>query len=204
MSLSSASTCSASIYIQNNKKGCVTLALPQEKLYTIEDIYNLPEGTRAELIDGQIYYMAPPTRKHQQILLSLSRLIADYIDRKGGSCEVDIAPFAVFLNADDKNYVEPDISVICDRDKLNDRGCVGAPDWIIEVVSPGSRRMDYFTKLFKYKTAGVREYWLVDPDKNRILVYNFESEDTGDYSFTDSVQSGIYLDFSIDFGTLNI
>ena len=94
--------------------------------------------------------------------------------------------------------------MICDRDKLNDRGCVGAPDWIIEVVSPGSRRMDYFTKLFKYKTAGVREYWLVDPDKNRILVYNFESEDTGDYSFTDSVQSGIYLDFSIDFGTLNI
>ncbi|MBP3468156.1 MAG: Uma2 family endonuclease [Lachnospiraceae bacterium] len=67
------------------------MALPQEKLYTIEDIYNLPEGTRAELIDGQIYYMAPPTRKHQQILLSLSRLIADYIDRKGGSCEVDIA-----------------------------------------------------------------------------------------------------------------
>lgn len=180
------------------------MALPQEKLYTIEDIYNLPEGTRAELIDGRIYYMAPPTRKHQQILLSLSRLIADYIDRKGGSCEVDIAPFAVFLNADDKNYVEPDISVICDRDKLNDRGCVGAPDWIIEVVSPGSRRMDYFTKLFKYRTAGVREYWLVDPDKNRILVYNFESEDTGDYSFTDSVQSGIYLDFSIDFGTLNI
>lgn len=180
------------------------MALPQEKLYTIEDIYNLPEGTRAELIDGQIYYMAPPTRKHQQILLSLSRLIADYIDRKGGSCEVDIAPFAVFLNADDKNYVEPDISVICDRDKLNDRGCVGAPDWIIEVVSPGSRRMDYFTKLFKYRTAGVREYWLVDPDKNRILVYNFESEDTGDYSFADTVQSGIYPDLVIDFGKLNI
>ncbi len=102
------------------------MPLPQENLYTIEDIYALPEGTRAELIDGQIYYMAPPTRKHQKILLSLSRSIADYIDRKGGSCEVDIAPFAVFLNANDKNYVEPDISVICDRDKLNDKGCVGA------------------------------------------------------------------------------
>ena len=76
-----------------------------------------------------------------------------------------IAPFAVFLNADDKNYVEPDISVICDKSKLTDKGCNGAPDWIIEIVSSGSRRMDYYTKLFKYRTAGVREYWIVDPDK---------------------------------------
>lgn len=180
------------------------MPLPQEKLYTIEDIYALPEGTRAELIDGQIYYMAPPSRKHQRITGALYRMIADYIDAKGGSCEVDIAPFAVFLNENDKNYVEPDISVICDRNKLNDKGCVGAPDWIIEIVSPGSRRMDYFTKLFKYRTAGVREYWIVDPDKNRIMVYSFESEDTLEYSFTDSVQSGIYSDFSIDFGNLNI
>ena len=81
---------------------------------------------------------------------------------------------------------------------------MGAPDWIIEVVSPGSKRMDYFTKLFKYRTAGVREYWIVDPDKNRITVYNFDTEDTADYSFTDSVQSGIYPDFSIEFGKLDI
>lgn len=180
------------------------MALSQEKLYTIEDIYNLPEGTRAELIDGQIYYMAPPTRRHQKILLSLSRLIADYIDQKGGSCEVDIAPFAVFLNENDKNYVEPDISVICDQNKLNDKGCVGAPDWIIEIVSPGSRRTDYFTKLFKYRTAGVREYWIVDPDKSRIMVYNFESEDTWEYSFSDSVKTGIYDDLTIDFSQLNL
>ena len=179
------------------------MPLPQERHYTIEDIYNLPEGTRAELIDGQIYYMTPPTRRHQKILLSLSRLIADYIDKKGGSCEVDIAPFAVFLNENDKNYVEPDISVICDQHKLNDKGCVGTPDWIIEIVSPGSRRTDYFTKLFKYRTAGVREYWIVDPDKSRTMVYNFESEDTLEYSFSDAVQSGIYPDFVIDFGELN-
>lgn len=165
----------------------------------------MPEDlTRAELIDGQIYYMAPPTRRHQDIAFALSRKIADYIDSKHGSCKVYIAPFAVFLNENDKNYVEPDISVICDQNKLNDKGCVGAPDWIIEVVSPGSRRMDYFTKLFKYGTAGVREYWIVDSDKNRITVYNFDTEDTADYFFTDSVQSGIYPDFSIDFGKLNI
>ena len=180
------------------------MPLPQEKIYTIEDIYALPEGTRAELIDGQIYYMAPPSRKHQDIAGILYRKIADYIDSKGGSCKTYIAPFAVFLSENDKNYVEPDISVICDRNKLNDRGCVGAPDWIIEVVSPGSRRMDYFTKLFKYRTAGVREYSIVDPDKNRITVYNFDTEDTAEYSFMDSVQSGIYPGFSIDFSKLNI
>ena len=101
-------------------------SLQQNKEYTIDDIYALPDGQRAELIDGQMYMMAPPSRRHQQILLSLSRRIADYIDKKGGSCEVDIAPFAVFLNADDKNYVEPDISVICSADKLTDKGCTGA------------------------------------------------------------------------------
>lgn len=180
------------------------MPLPQERTYTIDDIYALPEGERAELIDGQIYYMAPPSRKHQQTLLALSRVIADYIDHNNGSCEVDIAPFAVFLNENDKNYVEPDISVICSSDKLTDQGCNGAPDWIIEIVSPGSRRMDYFTKLFKYRTAGVREYWIVDPEKNRITVYNFESEDTTEYTFADSVKASIYNDLSIDFKQLDI
>lgn len=186
-------------------KGCVTMPLPQQNSqYTIDDIYALPDGQRAELIDGQIYYMAPPTRRHQRITVELSTIINNYIKKRGGLCEVDIAPFAVFLNADDKTYVEPDISVICSPDKLTDRGCSGAPDWIIEIVSPGSRRMDYFTKLFKYRTAGVREYWIVDPEKDRILVYNFASEDTGDYSFADSVKSGIYDDLEIDFSTLEL
>ena len=180
------------------------MPLPKENIYTIDDIYSLPEGTRAELIDGQIYYMAPPNRRHQDIVFALSRKIADYIDLKGGLCKTYLAPFAVFLSEDDKNYVEPDISVICDQNKLNDKGCTGAPDWIIEVVSPGSRKMDYFKKLFQYRNTGVREYWIVDPDKDRILVYNFESEDTGDYSFAESVQSGIYPDLSLDFAKLDI
>ncbi|EET60669.1 hypothetical protein BRYFOR_07494 [Marvinbryantia formatexigens DSM 14469] len=179
------------------------MPLPQEKTYTIDDIYALPEGTRAELIDGQIHYMAPPGRKHQRIILFLSRLIADYIDNKNGNCEVNIAPFAVYLDEKNSTYVEPDISVVCDKNKLNDRGCNGAPDWIIEVVSPGSRRMDYFIKLFKYRSAGVREYWIVDPDKNRILVYDFDREETGDYTFSDSVSAGIYDDFSINFSGLH-
>ena len=174
-------------------------ALAQEKLYTIDDIYALPAGERAELIDGQIYNMAPPTRQHQIVAGELFTGIRNHIRAKGGTCEPYISPFAVFLNKDDTNYVEPDISVICDKSKLTDKGCFGAPDWVIEIVSPGSRRMDYFTKLFKYRTANVREYWIVDPDKNRITVYDFESEDIADYTFADSVRSGICDGLCIDF-----
>lgn len=181
------------------------MPLPQQNSqYTIDDIYALPDGQRAELIDGKIYYMAPPTRRHQEIAGELFTVISNYIKANNGSCKPYISPFAVFLNEDDRNYVEPDISVICDKNKLTDRGCSGAPDWIIEIVSPGSRRMDYFTKLFKYRTAGVREYWIADPEKNRITVYNFESEDTIEYSFSDSIQSGIYEDLAIDFSTLEL
>lgn len=180
------------------------MALAQEKIYTIDDIFDLPDGKRAELIDGQIHYMAPPNRKHQEIVRMLTQSIANYIDHKGGACKVYPAPFAVFLNEDDTNYVEPDVSVICNRSKLDDRGCNGAPDWIIEVVSPSSRRMDYSTKLFKYRSAGVREYWLVDPDKARITVWNFEDDNTEEFTFLDSVPVNIYDDFSIDFSKLDI
>ena len=179
------------------------MALPKEIGYTIEDIYNLPEGKRAELIDGQIYYMAPPTFKHQKLIFELSLIIGNYIKSKKGSCEVVPAPFAVFLNEDDNTYVEPDISIICDKSKITEHGCVGAPDWIIEIVSPSSRQMDYFTKLFKYRSTGVREYWIVNPMKNTIRVYNFESEDTLDYSFSDSIKVGIYEDFTINFSELS-
>ncbi len=178
------------------------MALAQERTYTIDDIYALPDGERAELIDGQIYMMAPPTRKHQRIAGEIFAIIREYINANSGPCEVDIAPFAVFLNEDDTNYVEPDISVICDKSKLTDKGCSGAPDWIIEIVSPGSRRMDYFTKLFKYRTSGVREYWIVDPDRERITVYDFESEDTRDYTFFESVKTGIYDDLFINFSDI--
>ena len=113
-----------------------------------------------------------------------------------------ISPFAVFWNENDKNYVEPDVSVICDPSKLNNRGCTGAPDWIIEIVSPGSRKMDYFTKLFKYRTADVREYWIVDPIKNLILVYNFDTSDSEQYTFADTIKAGIYDDLYIDFSKI--
>lgn len=169
---------------------------------TIEDIYALPEGRRAELIDGDMYDMAPPDRKHQKLVMELSATIRDYIRNKSGDCEVYPAPFAVFLNADSQNYVEPDISVICDKSKLDEKGCNGAPDWVIEIVSPSSRRMDYAIKSFKYRTAGVREYWIVDSDKNRITVWNFEQDTMDEYSFSESVKAGIYTDLEIDFSEI--
>ena len=175
------------------------MPLASQKTYTIEDIYNLPDGQRAELIDGNIYMMAPPSRQHQEIAGELYRQISNYIHSKNGDCKPYIAPFAVFLNQNNTNYVEPDISVICDKTKLNDKGCVGAPDWIIEVVSPGSNRMDYMIKLFKYRTAGVKEYWIVDKSKDRITVYNFLTDDMAEYTFNDSVKAGIYTDLEIDF-----
>ncbi len=165
--------------------------------YTIDGIYDLPDGERAELIDGQIYYMAPPSRTHQRLSGFLSRTIGNYIESKNGTCEIYAAPFAVFLNNDDINYVEPDISVICDPSKLDDKGCHGAPDWIIEIVSPSSKRIDYLIKLFKYRNAGVREYWIVDAEKNRITVYNFVYDTIEEYSFSEDIPVGIYEDFSI-------
>lgn len=180
------------------------MVLAQSKQYTIDDIYALPEGERAELIDGNIYYMAPPSRKHQKLVHFFDRIIGNYIQSNNGDCEVYPAPFAVFLNDNDKNYVEPDISVICDKNKLIDKGCNGAPDWVIEIVSPSSKNMDYMTKLFKYRTAGVKEYWIVDLDKNRIMVYYFKTDFLEEYSFTDEVKVNIYEDFKIDFSKIEI
>ena len=185
------------------------MPLPKEGVYTIDDIYNLPEGERAELINGQIYYMAPPSTAHQRTLSFLHLEIGNHIRNNNGSCEVFPAPFAVFLQAEDEknntNYLEPDISVICDKDKLNSKGCNGAPDWIIEIVSPSSRQMDYYKKLALYQGAGVREYWIVDPAREIIVVYDFPNETPPTiYRFNDSVKVNIYEDFSIDFSQLKL
>lgn len=181
------------------------MPLPQQQIYTEDDYYNLPEDVRAELIDGQIYYQAAPSRAHQEILSDLHAAIYQYIKSKGGACRVYPAPFAVQLFSDKKNIVEPDISVICDRNKLTDRGCTGSPDWIIEIVSPGNPGHDYVRKLNMYMAAGVREYWIVNPMKQTILVYFFEQNafDVQLYNFHDKVKANIYDDLWIPFGDFN-
>jgi len=174
------------------------MPLPQKHIYTSEDYWNLPEGQRAELIDGKLYAMAPPSRTHQKILGALYSAIFNHIKYNKGNCEVYPAPFAVNLNSNDKIWVEPDISVICDKDKLSDRGCEGAPDWIIEIVSPSNPRTDYAVKLFKYRTANVREYWIVNPMKKVVQTYVFEGEeDSNLFSFDDEIPVYIFNDLTI-------
>ena len=179
------------------------MPLLREDHYTSEDYWNLPKDERAELIDGKLYAMAPPNRIHQKLIMKFSTIFSNYIASNNGSCEVYAAPFAVNLNADDETYVEPDISVICDLHKLSERGCEGAPDFIIEVVSPSSRKMDYLIKNGKYAAAGVREYWIVDPVKERTTIYRYE-EDAAPIiiPFDQTIQVGIYSDLKITISEL--
>ncbi len=181
-------------------------AFVQPNAYTEDDYYNLPENIRAELIDGQFYNMAAPSRIHQRISSELYMIINHYIKSRNGQCQAYYAPFAVKLSQDAKTIVEPDISVICDLSKLTDRGCTGAPDWIIEISSPGNLGHDYVRKLNLYLNAGVREYWIVNPKKQTILVYFFEQGafDVQQYTFRDKIKANIYSDLWIDFTQLDL
>ena len=170
----------------------------EDRVYTVKDIEALPEGERAELIDGKMYMMATPTLTHQDMLGWLYFKIRMYITGKGGLCRVILSPFGVFIKDDEHNYVEPDVTVICNMDKLDEKGCHGAPDWAIEIVSPSSRTMDYITKCALYEQAGVREYWIVDPKERSVLVYNFEHGTSGRYTFSEQVKAGIYEDLFLN------
>lgn len=183
------------------------MALAQSKIYTEEDYYNLPENVRAELIDGQIYYMSAPSRIHQEILNFMNTEINIYLRSKKGPCKVYPAPFAVKLFEDDnKTVVEPDISVICDPNKLTNRGCTGAPDWIVEIISPSTASRDYIYKLNLYANAGVREYWIVDPNSKKILVYFLQESGfkMDAYTFQDKISANIYDNLQVDFKELGL
>lgn len=161
--------------------------------YEEQDIDRLSEGTLAELIKQKLFMFAAPGRTHQLIISNLMFQISLHIHTNQGKCQVYPAPFDVRLFGDDSTIVQPDISVICNPDILTERGCDGAPDWIIEVASKSNASHDYVTKLMQYQKAGVREYWIVDPDKQMIHVYNFEDPSkTDSYSIMDEVPSGIF------------
>lgn len=170
------------------------------KGYTIADIEALPDGERAELIDGEMFMMSPPMTVHQRILVKLIFEIETYIRKNKSNCELLPAPFGVYIKKDDRNYVEPDISVIYHGDKLDERGCHGAPDWVIEIVSPSSRKMDYVRKTALYQETGVREYWIVDPKKEMVTIYEADRWDIPVcHSFSEQIQVGIYEDLYLDF-----
>ncbi len=179
--------------------------LTTNNICTEDDYDRLPETKRAELIDGQFYDLAAPSRIHQEILMELSAMIRNYIKSKKGLCKVYPAPFAVKLFHDRTTIVEPDISVICKPDKLTEKGCSGAPDWIIEIISPHNPGHDYVKKLNLYMDAGVREYWIVDPLEKTVLVYHlFEGRFiVHTYTFHNRIKAEIFDDLWIDFKELD-
>ena len=178
----------------------VTKKKPGE--YTIDDYYAWPEDQRVELIDGVIYDMGGPLFRHQDIAGEIYYQFRLGIDKFESDCLVGISPLDVQLDCDNKTMVQPDIIILCDQEKNIDKCVYGAPDFVLEVLSPSSRSRDQIIKLNKYHEAHVREYWIVDPEKERILVYIFEKEDWPDiYTFNDKVPlyvSGnkIEVDFS--------
>ena len=161
--------------------------------FTIEDYYNLPDDCRAELIDGIIYDMASPTFIHQGICLELCRYLGNYVATNKGKCKIFSAPSDVQLDCDNRTMVQPDVFIICDRNKLNKKVLYGAPDLAVEIISPSTRKKDIITKTHKYRNAGVLEYWIVDPMKKQVRVYEFEKDNsTALYTFDDKVPVGIW------------
>lgn len=161
--------------------------------YTLEDYLALPEERRVELIDGVFYDMAAPLAGHQAIGGEICRKIRNFISDNKGKCIPLNAPVDVQLDCDDKTVVQPDVLVICDRDKFKNGRVFGAPDFVLEVLSPSTSKKDCTLKLGKYCEAGVRECWIVDPKKKRVLVYHFEVEECLTlYTFDDVVPVQIY------------
>lgn len=171
--------------------------------YTLEDYRHLPEDRRAELIDGSIYDLAVPLSVHQLLASKIYSMLAKYIEKNKGTCLPLFAPLDVQLDRDDKTMVQPDVMIVCDRKKFTRQGIFGAPDFVAEILSESTRKKDSYLKLMKYQKAGVREYWLVDPDKKKVIVYDLENEEIPViYGFTDRVPVRIFdgkceVDFSL-------
>lgn len=170
-------------------------AVPRKRQgeYTLEDYYALPDDIRAELIDGELIFLEAPSSIHQELISELLFEIKLYIRANNGPCMILPSPLDVQLDCDNRTMLQPDISVICHRDRIVKKGVYGAPDFCIEIVSPSSRKRDCEKKRMKYQNAGVREYWIVDPKTESVLCYFFEeSNDPHAYTFDDKIPVRIY------------
>ena len=149
---------------------------PNEAYYTYADYLSWDDGDHTEIVSGIPILFAAPSPRHQEVLLELAAQLREFL--RGKPCKVYPAPFAVRLFQKERDrprnvdtVVEPDISVVCDKSKLDKSGCKGAPDFIIEILSPSTKRHDRERKFALYQTAGVREYWIVDPENNTVETY---------------------------------
>ena len=177
---------------------------PQPESLTLEQYEALPEDLRVEVFDGVVYDMASPSQEHQTISMELSTVLNTYIRGKKGSCRVFHAPFDVKLSEQPLTIVQPDLMIVCDKDKLDGKRYNGAPDFIIEIVSPGNPADDYIRKLYYYKNAGVREYWIVDPRRKNVTINFFEGNMLNvQYSFDSVIKVNIYDDLYINFSDID-
>ena len=172
-----------------------TLDLDESKQYTYADYLTWLDDKRRELINGSIHLMSGPMRRHARITHLASWIIETFVRKRKGKCRIYHAPFDVRLplhgsKENDKIYdvVQPDICVICDLEKLDDKGCLGAPDFIIEVLSPSTLKYDWNYKFNLYEAAGVREYWIIDPKPKVINVFILQSD--GKYDLGTVYESG--------------
>ena len=170
-------------------------AVPRKRQgeYTLEDYYALPDDIRAELIDGELIFLEAPSSIHQELIGELFFEIKLYIRTNNDPYKILPSPLDVHLDCDNRTILQPDISIICHRDRIVKKGVYGAPDLCIEIVSPSSRKRDYEKKRMKYQNAGVREYWIVDPKTESVLCYFFEeSDEPHSYTFDDKIPVRIY------------
>ena len=175
----------------------------QLEMITLEQYENLPENRRVEVFENVVYDMASPSQIHQTLSMELSNIIYNYIKNKKGLCQVFHAPFDVKLSDKPFTIVQPDIMVICDKDKLDGKRCNGAPDFIIEIVSPSNPADDYIRKLYYCKNYGVREYWIVDPRRKTVTVNYFEDNILSvQYLFDSIIKVNIFDDLYINFSDI--
>ncbi|HAA10462.1 MAG TPA: Uma2 family endonuclease [Cytophagales bacterium] len=156
-------------------------AISYKDRYNYKDYLSWNEGERWELIDGIAYNMSPgPSTLHQRISRDLSRTIGNYLE--GNTCELFSAPFDVILAEanqtaeESSTVVQPDIAIFCNPKKIKAQGAHGAPDWVIEILSPGTANKDQYEKLLLYQTHGVREYWIVDPEEEIVKIHRLDKE----------------------------
>ena len=174
------------------KEAMAAYGVAEKKTYTVSDMLSLPETFRAELIDGQVYTMEAPTVRHQEILVELLFQLRLHIRSHKEGCKVFPAPIDVRLDRDDATLVEPDIIVVCHPESLTEKYCDGAPDLVIEILSPSTRSKDMYLKCGKYRAAGVKEFWIIDPDNQSVWIYDFANENYPQYySFEDHIPVGI-------------
>jgi Uma2 family endonuclease len=174
------------------------------KIISLEQYEALPEDMRVEVFDGVVYDMASPSEEHQTISTELTTILNMYIKTKNGSCRVFHAPFDVKSSDFPLTIVQPDIMIVCDKNKLDGKRCNGAPDFIVEIISPSNPSDDYIRKLYYYKNAGVREYWIVDPRQKTVTVNYFEGDLLNvTYPFDATIKVNIYDDLYINFSEIS-